>query len=122
MRLKTMAGGQPLAIIRDRQRQKMKLDIGVFDSSPATDKPAAFKMIARPQTILARKPAQPDSQLGQRPHGGIQRDGLCAGNLKIELQMILKVFANTLPVHQHVNPVFAQFLCRANARELKQLW
>ena len=113
--------GHALAVITDRQWEKMVLDIRVANARAAADKAAAFEVIGRAQTVAAQQPARADQALGQPAHVRIKRNRLRAGHLEVEFEMILKIATHAGPIGDDVDALSSQFRRWANARELEQL-
>ena len=104
-----MALGKRLAIIGNRKRKKMKLDVGIGEASPAADMAAGLEMVGGAKTLARRQPFHPDRGLAQQRHPGEQRHRLCAGELDIKLQVIHQVFTDARAGVHDRNAVFGQF-------------
>src|SRR5208337_3643907 len=75
----------------------------------------------RPQSILKQQPAQADASFRERFGRRIERDGLPAGELKVEFQMVLQVLAHAAPIVQHRYAEAPQLVAGADPGQLQQL-
>ena len=73
-----MGFGSRLSIIADCYRDKMKLDVGIFDPGLGAHKPRTLKMIGRTVSGFEKQPLCSDHCLGKQVQFRIQGDGLQA--------------------------------------------
>src|SRR6266404_8907243 len=99
----------------------MKLDVRVAHAGAAADEAAALEMIAGAEAILGEQPARADERAAYERYLRIQGDGLAAGDLKVELQVILQVLAHARQRAHHVDAVGGELMLRADARQHQQL-
>src|SRR5258708_11859987 len=99
----------------------MELDVGVTHARATADEAAGLEMVGRSQALLRQDPARADERLAERRHVRIQGDRLPAGHLKIKLEMVLQVLANTGKLADDRDPVVRQLCGRPDAGELQQL-
>ena len=52
------------AVVADRHRQEMKLDVRVADAGAAADEAAGLEMIAGAEPVVAQQPARTDQERG----------------------------------------------------------
>src|SRR6185295_855940 len=79
------------SVVGHRERQEMKLDVGVGHAHAASDEAAGLEMIGCAEPVLEEEPSRADDRPGKEAHRRIERDWLGAGDLEIELEVILQV-------------------------------
>ena len=121
MRLEAVLAGERRAVIGDRHRQEVELDVGIAHAGARADEAAGLEMIGGAEAAPAQQPVQPDHARATRPVWPIERDRLLRGDLEIELQMVLQILADAGPVGDDVDAERAQLRRRADARELEKL-
>ena len=121
MRLEAVAGRERRSVVADRQRQEVILDVRIGDPGTAADEAAAFEMIGRTQSAFPEQPARADQRLSQRIHRRIEGDRKFGFDLEIEFQMVLQILANARKIVDRRNAMRAQFVGRADPRQLQQL-
>src|SRR4029077_10310866 len=121
VRLKAVLARECRAVIIHRQRQEMKLDVRVAHPGAAADEAAGLEVIAGAEAVLGEEPARADERAAHDRYLRIKRDGLAAGDLEVELQMILQVLAHTRQFAHHADAVGGELAFRADAGEHQQL-
>ena len=116
MNLKAVARGERFAVIGNSERQEMILDIGVDNAGAAADMAAAFEMVGRAEAVAGEEPLQTNLRLAPEALRGEQGDGLAAGHLHVEFEMIHQVLADAGGIVQDGDAVFPQLRCGADAR------
>ena len=99
----------------------MKLDVRVAHAGAAADEAAALEVIAGAEAVPGEEPARADERAAHQRNLRVKRDGLAAGDLKVELQVILQVLAHTRQLAHHVDAVGGELVSRADARQHQQL-
>src|SRR5947209_5830269 len=112
MGLKSVLSCEAAAVIGNRQREEVELQVGSTDPGARADEAADLEMIGRAESAAGSQPAQSDERLRPRASGGIERDWLRARHLHIELEMVLQVFADAGAILHHRDPLDAQLLGR----------
>ena len=105
MDLKAVAAGHRLAVIGYRQRQKVKLDVGVDDPGAATDMATGFEMVGCPQPLARQQPPRAKQGFSDRTHVRIKRDRLTAFHLQIDLHVIHQIAADLPAICDHRDPM-----------------
>lgn len=91
MHLKTIAIKGFPAVITHGGGQEVILEIRCGQARLGADKTAGFKMVGRPKSRLGKEPAAADQELVPPIQFAVEGNWLGATELKIELQMILKI-------------------------------
>ena len=100
--------------------QEVILNIRPLHALVRADKGARFKVVCCAKTGFGQHPPGANPGLADRVQTTVQRDGLGAAILEIDLQVILQVCPHTWQVnHRHDTSVF-QHLRRPNAGPLEQ--
>src|SRR2546423_12427709 len=99
----------------------MKVDGRVAPAGAAAEEAAALEVIAGAQSVAGKEPARADERAAHERNLRVKRDGLAAGDLKVELQVILQVLAHTRQLAHHVDAVGGELVSRADARQHQQL-
>ncbi len=98
----------------------MKLDVGITDAGPTADEPAGprsgWSIPVRPR----QEPTRPDERLADRRHVREQRDRLFAGDLKVELEMVLEILADPRQLVDERDAMVRELRGRPDTRELQQ--
>ena len=115
MGLEAVETGRCAAVVADRHRQEVVLQVGVCDARFAADETTGLKVVGGPQAASHQHPFQPDPGFGQRVHCRIQGNGFLAGVLHIGLQMVLQVFTHTAQRCYGPKAQLAQLIGIANA-------
>ena len=103
MRLKAMLARERRAVVGDRHRQEMELDVGIAHAGARADEAAGLEMIRGAEPAPACEPVQADQAAGEKAGVAIEGDRLLRGDLEIELEMVLKVLADARPVGDDVD-------------------
>ena len=121
VRLEAMLRGERGAVVADGHGQEVVLDVRVRNARLAADEAAGLEMVGRSEAIATQQPTRANERLRKRVHHRIQGDGLFAGHLEVELQMVLQVLAHTGQVVHHRQTECPQFFRRADTGKLQQL-
>ena len=121
MQLKAMAFGWRRAIIADRHRQEVILNIRIRHALIRPDKAQGFKMIGRPRPCFGKQPLRANPRFGKQVEIFIKRDRLQAFHLKIHFQMILQVFTDAAAIGNRRDAMGFQQSRRPNAGPLQNL-
>ena len=121
MRLEAVLAGQRRAVIGDRHRQEMELNVGVANAGARADEAARLEMVGGAEAAPAHQPLGADERAPDEARVRKERDRLPGGDLKGEFEMVLQVLADAGPVGDHVDPERAQFRRRPHARQLQEL-
>ncbi len=121
MGLKAVFPGQRRAVIGDRHRQEMELDVGIAHARARADEAAGLEMIGGAETAPAGQPVQPDEAARDEAGVAVERDRLLRGDLEIELEMVLQVLADPRTVGDDVDPEAPQLRRRADAGKFQEL-
>ena len=89
VRLVSVAFRSSCAVITDSHRQKMILNIGVFDTRFGAHESRAFKLIGRAKAGFGKQPLRPDHGLAPQVPMFEQRHRFDRGLLDVKFQMIL---------------------------------
>ena len=108
MGLKAMLAGKRRAVVGDRHRQEMELDVGVANARARADEAAGLEMIGGAEALAAQEPLRPDQRAPNEAGVGKERDRLFGGDLESEFEMILQILADTGPVGDDVDPERAE--------------
>jgi hypothetical protein len=84
-------------------------------------KAARLEVVGRAEPVFPEQPARADHRPREEPHGRIERDGLRAGDLEIELEVILEVLADTRPVGDDLDALLVKLRRGPDAGELQEL-
>src|SRR5690606_10193627 len=93
MRLEAVHLGRGLAVIADRGRQEMILDIWVLHPRAGAHEGRGLEMVRGAEPGLEEEPFRANEDLRKEPEARVQGDRLAAGLLDIEFQMVLQVSA-----------------------------
>src|SRR5215472_2561938 len=121
MGLEAVAIGERLAVVADREREKVKLEVRPGDAGAAADEAAAFEMIAGAEAMTGEQPAGADQRLRDWVDVRIERDRLAARDLEVEFQMVLQVPADTGAVGEDGEAERLEFGGGADAGQLQEL-
>src|SRR3982074_1388749 len=99
----------------------MKLDVRVAYAGAGADEAAGLEVIAGPEAVLGEEPARADERAAHDRYLRIEGDRLAAGDLEVELQVILQVLAHTRQFAHHADAVGGEFGFRADASKHQQL-
>jgi hypothetical protein len=88
----------------------------------AANEGAGLEVIGGAKAFAEQQPLQPDAQLIPWPGGAVEGDGLRAGVLDVDLQVILQITTDPRQVRAHVDPEFTQDIAIADTGEHQQLW
>ncbi|CCJ88366.1 protein of unknown function DUF140 [Cronobacter turicensis 564] len=98
------------AVVVNRHRQKVVLNVRPGERFAAADKPAALKVVAGADTSAVKQPLRADFRLVPPFQRRIERHRLFALVLQIHLQVILKILADARQIMHHRNiKLFQQF-------------
>ena len=121
MRLETMLFHAVAAVVVNRHRQEVVLDVRPIEVFPGTDKTARFELVAGADAGAVEQPLGTDGRLVVPEQRRVQRHRLGAGILQVQLKVVLQVFADAGQVVDHRDvEAFEQF-GRADAGALQQL-
>ena len=121
MGLKTVLPGEHGAVVGDRHRQEMELDVGVSHALARPDEAAGLEMVGGAEAAPAGAPGEADQPSRKEPGMAIERDRLFRGDLESELEMVLQVFADPRTLGDDLNAERAQFRRRPDAGQFQQL-
>ncbi len=121
MGLKPVLARQTRAVVAHRERQEMKLDVGMRHSRLRADEAARLEMIGRAVAVVAHQPVQPDERAGEQPGLAVERDRLLRGDLEIEFEMVLQILADAGQRAHDLDAELAQFRFGTDAGEFQQL-
>ena len=93
MRLETMAADRRPAVIGDRDRQEMILDIRPFDAGSRPDEGCRLELVGGAQALLEEQPLRADHAHPEPVVLRMQRDR----QLRLELVVIFQVVLQVLP-------------------------
>ena len=110
--------GRGGAVIADRHRQEVILDVGIGDPGRGPDEPKGLKLVGRPEPGLEEQPFRPIRALA-KAEMAVEGDRLQAGNLEIDLKMILKIGPDTVPFCQRRDTGGLQHRPRSDAGALQ---
>ncbi len=110
------------AVVVNRHRQEVVLNVRPFERFAGANKTTGFKLVARADTCTEEHPLGTDGRLVPPLQRRIQRHRLGAGVLQVHLQVILKVLANARQVMNHRDIQLVQHFGRADAGTLENLW
>ena len=99
----------------------MVLNVGVGQARARADEAAALKVVGGAEPVLAREPARADIGAAGQPGVGVEGDRLPAGELEVELGVVLQVLADAGLVEHGPNAVPGEFPRRPDTRQLQQL-
>ncbi|CCK14201.1 protein of unknown function DUF140 [Cronobacter universalis NCTC 9529] len=98
------------AVVVNRHRQEVVLNVRPGELFAAADKPAAFKVVAGADTGAVKQPLRADFRLVPPFQRRVERDRLFTFVLQIHLQVILQIFADARQIMHHRNiTLFQQF-------------
>ena len=109
------------AVVVDRNRQEVILDVRPQIVVARADETARLEVVARAEAGAIQHPFEADLRLVPPLERRVQRDRLLALVLDIHLQVILQVLADTGQVEHDGNVEFLQPRTGADARALQQL-
>ncbi len=92
--LKTMLFHRVRAVVVNRHRQEVILNVRPLELLAAADKPACFEVVARAHARAAKQPLRANLRLVPPLQGRVEGDRLLTFILKIHLQVILQVFTH----------------------------
>src|SRR5581483_1469806 len=119
--LEPMLASERRAVIVHGHGQEVELNVRIIDARATADETTGLEVVGRAQTLLGENPTGADERLAERRHFRKERDGLLAGHLEIELQVILEVFTHPRQVVHYTDPEVGQLRARTHARELQEL-
>jgi hypothetical protein len=117
--LETMPFKRGIPVVTNRPRQEVVLNIGPLKARSGADKATGLEMVGRAQARFRKDPLYADLELGQWIQMSIDRYRLSASVLKIDLQMIGEILADTGQFVNQVNTCVAEHLGRSDARSLE---
>ncbi|CCK06833.1 protein of unknown function DUF140 [Cronobacter sakazakii 696] len=98
------------AVVVNRHRQEVVLNVRPGELFTAADKPAAFKVVAGADTGAVKQPLRADFRLIPPFQRRVERNRLFTFVLQIHLQVILQIFADARQIMHHRNiKLFQQF-------------
>ena len=84
-----------LAVVRDRDRQEVVLEVGVADARAAADEAARLEMIGGAEPRAEEKPLDADPAHRQQVLRRVERDRLRARVLHVGFDVVLQVLADS---------------------------
>src|SRR3954453_949840 len=121
MGLKSMLGREALPVVSHGEGKKVILDVRIANARARADKAAALEVIGSPVPVAPHQPTRPDGALADETLPRIQRNGLGAGHLEVELQVVLQVLADAGQVMPSLDPERLQFVRRTNPGQLQEV-
>ena len=109
MGLEAVALGRRLAVIADRDRQEVILDVRVFDACFRTQEGSALEMVGGTEPGFEQQPFETDQALGEQVQLRVKADRLGAFLLDIELKMVLQIGTDAGAVRQNLDTMLAGF-------------
>ena len=109
------------AVVVNRHRQEVVLDVRPFELGTRTNETAGLELVARADTLAEEQPLGADQRLVVHLQRGVERDRLFAGVLQVHLQVVLQVGADARKLVNDRDAEFAQQRPRAHARALQDL-
>ena len=109
------------AVVADRDRQEVEHQVRVGDVVVGADEAARLEVVGRTRAGLAQDPLRPDARPPLHREVGRHGDGLRARVLHVDLEVVLQVLPHAGQVGDDADPVRAQLVRRADARQLEQL-
>ncbi len=121
MRLETVLLDRVGAVVIDRHRQEVVLDVRPVELLPGTDEATGFELVAGADPGAGEQPLRTDRRLVPPLQRRVQRDRLLAGVLHVHLQVVLQVLADAGQVVHQWNAEGGQQCRRAHAGALQDL-
>src|SRR5471030_1298157 len=109
------------AVVVNRDRQEVVLDVRPIEFFAGTDETAGFELVAGADAGAVEQPLGTDGRLVVPEQRRVQRHRLGAGVLQVQLKVILQVFADARQVVDHRDVEAFQQFGRANTGALQQL-
>ena len=92
--LETMLVHGVAAVVVDRHREEMELDVGPGELRARADETAGLELVAGADAVAGEQPLRADARLIEQLERRVQRHRLGAGVLQVHLQVILQVLAD----------------------------
>ncbi len=108
VRLEAVLVDLVLAVVADRDRQEVVLQVGMLDAGAAPDEAAGFEMVGRAESLAQQQPFEADGAHGDEILRRVQRDRLRARVLHVGLEVILQVRADARHVRHDVDVELAR--------------
>lgn len=115
-----MALKRAAAVVSNRARQKVILDVGPGNSGSGPDESTGLEMIGAAEPGSTGQPLATCKESAKLVQFRIQRYRLLASVLKIDFQMILQILAHTREFVDDVDAGRLQKFCRIDSRTLQQ--
>ncbi|MNQ61744.1 hypothetical protein D3C85_760650 [compost metagenome] len=109
------------AVVVNRYRQEVVLDVRPFELRTSTDETAGFELVAGADAGAVEQPLGTDGWLVVPEQRRVQRNRLSARVLQVQLKVILQVFTDARQVVDHRNVELVQQFGRADAGALQDL-
>ncbi len=109
------------AVVVDRHRQEMELDVGPGELRAGADEAASLELVAGTDTLAGEQPLRTDRRLVVQLQRRVQRYRLGAGVLQVHLQMVLQVLPDTRQIVDQGDVQFAEQRRGADAGALQDL-
>ena len=121
VRLEAVLVDLVLAVVADRDRQEMVLQVGMLDAGATPDEAAGFEMIGRAEALAQQQPFEADGAHRDEILRRVQRDRLRARMLHVGLEVILQVRAHARDIRHHVDVELFERLGIADAGQEQDL-